>query len=148
MEALPTMNTRSYRRSKGFTFLEIMFVVVIIGILLALVGPRLAGRTNTARISATQAQIRNLETALKNFEIDMGTYPKDLEELTQDPDDVTSTAYNGPYMDGGIPTDQWDNPFKYETPGKNNRRGFDLWSMGPDGQDGTEDDITNWQKKS
>ena len=138
------MCLRKRTRRSGFTFLEIMFVVVIIGILLALVGPRLVGRTERARVQTTRAQLRNLETALKNFEMDMGSFPRTLEELIEEPSD-RGTSWDGPYIDSDvIPTDSWNEPFQYKFPGDNNRRSFDLWSKGPDRQDSTEDDIANW----
>lgn len=140
------MSSLNRRRARsGFTFLEIMFVVVIIGILLALVGPRLAGRTQTARIEATRAQLTNIETSLKTFEMDMGRWPETLEELVKDPDDVDDKSYRGPYMDK-VPQDSWGQDFVYK-PGKaarNNKRTYDLSSIGPDKSEGTDDDITNW----
>jgi general secretion pathway protein G len=137
------------RTRRAFTFLEIMFVVVIIGILLALVGPRLVGRTQSARIEATRAQITNLETALKTFEMDMGRFPESLEEIVKDPDDVDDKSYRGPYMDK-VPKDAWGEEFIYRA-GRNarhNKRSYDLASKGPDKSEGTEDDITNWEGRN
>lgn len=134
-------------RRSGFTFLEIMFVVVIIGILLALVGPRLVGRTERARIQTTRAQLRNLETAIKNFEMDNGTFPRTLEDLIEEPNDL-ERSWDGPYLDSDvIPEDSWGQPFQYKVPGDHNRRGFDLWSSGPDRSDNTDDDIANWTRR-
>ncbi len=136
---------RSYTR-RGFTFLEIMLVVVIIGILMALVGPRLVGRTTEARISATRAQLKSLEQSIKTFEMDTGTFPKDLDELLEAPSEHES-SWKGPYVDSDVvPVDGWDEPFEYKFPGDNRR--FDLWSKGPDKQSESEDDITNWTKKN
>lgn len=139
------IGTRNTAR-KGFTFLEIMFVVVIIGILLALVGPRLVGRTQEARIATTRAQLQNLENAIKTFEMDTGTFPEDLDVIAEDEDDDI-VGFNGPYVDKGIlPVDAWEQSFEYKYPGENNKRSFDLWSKGPDKQDNTEDDIVNWKQ--
>jgi general secretion pathway protein G len=143
------MMSSSRRRARsGFTFLEIMFVVVIIGILLALVGPRLAGRTNTARIEATRAQLTNLETSLKTFEMDLGRWPATLDEMAKDPDDVDDKSYRGPYMEK-IPQDSWGQDFIYKVgkDAEHNKRSYDLSSMGPDKLAGGEDDITNWEGK-
>lgn len=134
------------RRRRGFTFLEIMFVVVIIGILLALVGPRLVGRTQQARISATNAQLKSLETAIKTFEMDTGTFPERLEDLMEAPSDFED-EWNGPYLDSDVvPVDAWKQEFEYTVPGNHNKNGFDLFSKGPDKQANTEDDVTNWTK--
>jgi general secretion pathway protein G len=144
------MYPRSFRSQslrRGFTFLEIMFVVVIIGILLALVGPRLVGRTQKARESTTRAQLKNLETAIKNFEMDTGRFPKTLNDLIE-PSSEFEKSWEGPYVDSDVvPKDAWGEDFEYKQPGENNKRGFDLWSKGPDTQSGTDDDITNWTKK-
>lgn len=131
---------------RGFTFLEIMFVVVIIGILLALVGPRLIGRTNEARVTATSAQLKNLAAGIQNFELDMGSFPKSLDELVEDPGD--NKSWKGPYLaQDEIPKDPWDQEYNYKAPGDKNKKSFDLWSNGPDKQENTEDDITNWSSK-
>jgi len=124
--------------------LEIMLVVVIIGILIALVGPNLGNRAQTARIQATNAQMRNIATALKNFELENAIYPASLGDLIEAPTEHERT-WSGPYLDAdAVPLDAWGEEFIYRFPGENNRLGFDLWSKGPDRQDGTEDDITNW----
>lgn len=139
----------SQRRSRlGFTFIEIMFVVVIIGILLALVGPRLAGKTQKARITTTGAQLRNIEQAIKNFEVDIGTFPKNLNELLEGNSEYEK-SWDGPYIDGDVvPKDAWNAEFNFKNPGEKNKKGYDLWSNGPDKKQSTEDDIGNWTKKS
>mgnify|MGYP006298050383 CR=1 FL=1 len=117
------MNKR--RLTKGFTFLEIMFVVVIIGILLALVGPRLVGRSEKARVQATKAQIKSIETAIKTYEMDLGRFPEDLEGLIEEPSD--EEMWDGPYLDSDVvPTDAWGQDFEYKVPGEHNRRSFDI----------------------
>jgi len=138
------MLARRRSTSKGFTFLEIMFVVVIIGILLALVGPRLVGRAQGARIAAAQAQINNFSNALKQHELDIGSFPKNFDDLEAEESD--EKGWNGPYMDS-IPEDPWGQAYVYKYPGTNNKKGFDLMSLGPDKQENTEDDIPNWNKK-
>lgn len=141
------MLSRRRRPAKGFTFLEIMFVVVIIGILLALVGPRLLGKAEKARKTATEAQIHGLESSIKNFELDMGRLPKKLDELVEE--DASDKSWDGPYVDKDVvPVDGWKQDFNYKVPGEHNKRSFDLWSNGPDKAEGTEDDIGNWTKKN
>lgn len=134
------MITKRSRGRGGFTFLEIMFVVVIIGILLAIVGPKLAGKSEKARITATRAQMQSVSTALKSFEVDNGSYPKELTDLVESDDDNKEA-----YLDGReVPKDAWGQEFNYKSPGDKNKKGFDLWSNGPDKEEGSEDDITNW----
>jgi general secretion pathway protein G len=134
------MITKRSRGRGGFTFLEIMFVVVIIGILLAIVGPKLAGKSEKARITATRAQMQSVSTALKSFEVDNGSYPKELTDLVESDDDDKEA-----YLDGReVPKDAWGQEFNYKAPGDKNKKGFDLWSNGPDKEEGSEDDITNW----
>lgn len=140
--------TRSPRRplaQRAFTFLEIMFVVVIIGILLAIVGPRLAGKSQKARIAACQTQIRNIGVALSQYELHVGSFPEDLKALIERPSDVDENDWDGPYLDGNtLPKDAWGNDFQYKNPGEHNKD-YDLWSMGKDKQDNTEDDVKNWK---
>jgi len=135
-------------RRRGFTFLEIMFVVVIIGVLLALVGPRIAGRSQKAKITATQQQIANLEQGIKTFELDNGAFPEKLEDIVNDTGD---DSWDGPYLaKEDLPQDAWNNDFNYKVPGDENEFSFDLWSNGPNGTNdrGDQDDIVNWKKDS
>lgn len=134
---------------RAFTFLEIMFVVVIIGILLAVAVPRMTGKARKAQESATSMQIRNIGTALKQFEMHVGRFPdtrEGLEALIERPSNVEEGQWEGPYLDGDeVPKDAWKKPMNYRSPGEHSRD-FDLWSNGPDGQDGTDDDVVNWSK--
>ncbi len=134
-------------REKGFTFLEIMLVVVIIGILAAIVGPNITGRTEKAKIKATEGQISNLETALRHYELEVGEFPsttQGLQALVEKPSDVSDTEWDGPYLDRSyVPNDPWKRPYVYKSPGEHNKN-FDLYSLGKDGQEGSDDDITNW----
>ncbi len=137
------------RRGRAFTFLEIMFVVVIIGILLAIVGPRLAGRSRKAKEAATKAQLRNIRVALSSYELNVGEFPttaQGLKALIERPSEVDEDSWDGPYLEGSVPKDNWNHEFQYRQPGEHNKD-YDLWSYGMDGQDGTDDDITNWTKE-
>lgn len=122
-----------------------MLVVIIIGALVAMVLPRLAGRTEQARIQAAQADIRsNIATALKLYELDNGSFPstsEGLNALLNKPGD--SRNWNGPYLEKK-PVDPWAREYKYESPGGHRAQDYDLYSTGKDGQSGTADDITNW----
>ena len=136
------------RRKDGFTLIEIMLVVIIIGILAAMAIPRLAGRSREARVAAGKADIEsNISTALDLYEIDNGTYPttdQGLQALVSKPSSSPEPVnWNGPYLKR-MPKDPWGNFYNYKSPGDQNKRDYDLSSSGSDGSEGTEDDIKNW----
>lgn len=136
---------------RGFTFLEIMLVIMIIGLLAAVVGPRILGSADTARKKATALQIKGLESAVKNFALDVGRPPstqQGLKALTERPSDVDSKIWDGPYIDGdGIPKDAWQQEYKYEFPTDKRGVDFAIWSLGKDATDGTDDDVKNWTEE-
>jgi general secretion pathway protein G len=148
MTLKPKQSSRSNStRRHGFTLVELLLVLVILGTLAAIVVPKFAGRTEQARVTAAQAQIKNFEVVLDSFEVDNGYYPKGkngLQDLIQQPKD--SPNWRGPYLKQEIPKDPWGNPYIYECPGKHNDSSYDLMSTGPDGRAGGDDDITNWQQ--
>ena len=129
---------------RAFTLVEIMLVVVIIGILAALVIPKIAGSSERARVTAATADINGgIKSALGQYEVDNGFYPKSLQDLLQQP--ANAKNWHGPYFDPPkLPVDPWGNPYIYYFPGKHNPGSYDLLSTGPDGKEGTEDDIGNW----
>jgi len=132
-------------RKKGFTFLEIMFVVVIIGILVGIAVPSLTGKSRKARIMATRANMKSIETALQQFEMNVGSFPtteQGLEALVKCPSDLDEEMWDSPYLKA-VPKDAWKGEFIYKFPGEHNAD-FDLYSKGPDKQEETEDDIKNW----
>ena len=140
----PYVRARRTRRA-GFTLIELLLVLVILGVLAAIVVPKFSGRTEQAKQTAAKTQIATFGTALDAYEVDVGSYPKGrdgLEDLVQQPRDAQS--WKGPYLKGEIPTDPWGNAYIYECPGKHNPNGYDIASMGPDGREGGDDDITNW----
>lgn len=142
---------KNSRCRSGFTFLEIMMVVVIIGMLAALVGPRIAGRAQQARVNTAKTQLTSLENALKQYEMDMGSYPSQtdgLQALVQRPTGDDAEAWNGPYLaKNELPKDPWGREFQYKFPGEHNSDDYDIWSAGPDKQQGSKDDIANWTKR-
>ena len=131
---------------RAFTLVELMLVVTIIGILAALVIPRIAGKSEQARVTAAHADIYGgIKTALDSYEVDNGFYPKSLQDLIQQPSNARN--WHGPYLDPPqLPVDPWGDAYIYYYPGKHNSSGYDLLSMGPDGKEGTDDDIGNWTK--
>jgi general secretion pathway protein G len=127
---------------KGFTLVELLLVVVILGALAAMIVPRLVGRTEQAKISIAKADITsNIPLALDLYELDNGRYPSSLQALITNPGG--SKSWNGPYIKRE-PIDPWGNEYKYRYP-PSSGRDYDLYSLGPDGTEGT-DDITNWKK--
>ena len=139
---------RVYLRN-GFTMIEIMLVVIIIGILAAMVIPNIAGRSEQARLSAARADIEaNISTALDMYELDSGHYPtseQGLQSLLEKPTVTPAPMnWNGPYLKKKkIPLDPWGKAYVYVAPGAHNADGFDLSSYGKDGVE-SEDDIVNW----
>jgi general secretion pathway protein G len=129
----------------GFTLIEILLVVIIIGILAGLVVPNLVGRGEETRIKGAEADINGgISAALDLYELDTGSYPEKIDDLVIDPG--STKGWRGPYVKKGLPKDPWGNPYTYKKPGSNNASSYDLSSAGPDGQHGTEDDVTNWKK--
>ena len=141
------MNVRRRRRTEGFTLIELLLVVVIIGILAAIVVPRLVGRSDEARISAAKGDIKSMSTALGAYEVDNGKYPntsQGIASLLVKPSGAPEPkSWKGPYLQNmtELPKDPWGNEYAYLCPGAKNASGFDLFSYGPDGQAGTDDDI-------
>lgn len=142
----------AYRRvpgfGHGFTLVELLIVVTILGILVAMVVPRLAGRTEQARVARAGADVRgNIPLALDLFEMDTGRYPtteEGLAVLRSGPPDLPN--WRGPYLKQD-PMDPWNRLYHYVRPGQKNPQDYDLFSLGPDGVEGTSDDIGNWGKE-
>ncbi|MGE0710179.1 MAG: type II secretion system major pseudopilin GspG [Planctomycetota bacterium] len=137
------------RRHRGFTLIELLLVMIILAVLAALVVPKFAGKSEQARISAATTQIKSLfGTALDVYEADNGAYPSTAQGLdalrAQPSSNPQPRNWKGPYLKGDIPKDPWGNDYVYRSPGTQNPDGYDLLSPGPDGREGSEDDITNW----
>jgi general secretion pathway protein G len=132
-------------KHKGFTLIELMLVVIIIGALVAMVMPRLTGRGEQARIAASKADVQsNIATALKMYELDNGRYPtseEGLNALLNRPGSATN--WNGPYLEKK-PIDPWGREYKYKCPGDHRPADYDLYSLGRDGVEGA-DDVSNWE---
>lgn len=138
-------NTQARRRDSGFTLIELLLVIAILGILAAIIVPKFAGRTEQAKQAAAVSDIASIGTALDSYEVDNGSYPRGkngLQDLINQPRDAQN--WHGPYIKD-LHDDPWGHPYMYEYPGKNNANGYDLSSMGPDGQANNQDDITNWK---
>lgn len=145
---------QSGQGEKGFTLIELLVVITILGILGWLVVPQFMDKPEEARRTKAALQIASLEGALRIYKLDNGTYPtteQGLAALVALPggDPQPLKWREGGYLEKGrVPLDPWNNEFKYLNPGENNPE-YDLWSTGPDGEDGGEGanaDVTNWEK--
>jgi general secretion pathway protein G len=134
------------RPTKGFTLLELLVVMVIIGLLAGYVGPRYFAQIGKSEIKTTRAQIDAFEKALDQYRLDTGHYPSSeqgLGALVTRPEN--EPRWGGPYLKKSVPDDPWGNKYVYRSPGEHNE--FDLLSYGKDGRPGGADeaaDITNW----
>jgi general secretion pathway protein G len=128
-------------RAHGFTLLEMLVVLVIIGLIAGLVGPRLFTRVDTSKVQTAQAQIKLLRGALETMRLDIGVFPsteQGLRLLNAAPEDAAmKSRWKGPYLDGEVPLDPWNTAYQYKAPAADGR-GFYLWSLGADGKPGGE----------
>jgi len=152
------MNRQTHRPyAHGFTLIEIMAVVVIIGLLSSVVGFAVFQQIDKARVVAVRAQIDRIEASLELYNMDNGRFPtseQGLEALVEAPTSAPEPIHYQPggYIKGGrLPVDSWGNEYEYESPGTNNSNSYDIWSYGKDGTPGGEElnaDIGNWYEES
>jgi len=141
------MSQSTDRGQRGFTLLELLVVMVIIGLLAAYVAPRYFSQVGRSEVRSAQAQIASLRSALDTYRLDMGGYPSTelgLAALTMRP--ANAPRWNGPYLQKAAPLDPWGKPYQYRSPGEHGE--FDLLSFGKDGQPGGSGeaaDITSWE---
>jgi general secretion pathway protein G len=145
------MLRHSATRRSGFTLIEILVVIIVIGLLAGLVGPRILGRVSEAKSATARTQIELLGVALDNYRLDNGAYPtsdQSLGALQEKPArEPIPINWRGPYLKKAIPQDPWGRPYTYRSPGEHNPSGYDLWTLGRDGQPGGDDDnadVSSW----
>jgi len=136
----------SMSKHSGFTLLELLVVMVIIGLLVGYVGPKYFAQVGKSEVKAARAQIDALEKALDQYRLDTGHYPtteQGLAALFAKP--ANETRWDGPYLKKAVPLDPWGNSYQYKSPGEHSE--VDVYSFGKDGQlggTGEDADITNW----
>ena len=135
------------RRAAGFTLMELLVVLAILGLLMSLVGPQVLNQLGGAKTKTALIQIRDLEQALEMYKLDVGRYPSTTEglaALVQKPGGTT--GWNGPYLKGNVPQDPWNRDYVYKYPG--DRGEIDIFTLGQNGAPGGEGedaDVGNWQ---
>ena len=144
----PFLKRRSARRGRGFTLLEILVVLVILGLMASLVGPQVFKHLSSSKTKAAQLQIQELSGALDLYRLELGSYPtteQGLDALLTKPRNMDN--WNGPYLKKNvIRKDPWGNDYQYRSPGQHGD--FDLWSLGADnreGGDGENRDVLSWE---
>ncbi len=136
------------KKEQGFTLIELLIVMIILGLLAALVGPRMFGKAEKARQKAAKDQISLFETAIDTYRLDVGKFPtteQGFQALRVRPAGV-GDRWDGPYLKKDIPLDPWGNPYSYKYPGEHGD--YDIVSMGADGKpggDGEDADIVSWK---
>jgi general secretion pathway protein G len=143
---------RSDSHRSGFTLIEILVVIIVLGMLAALVGPRILGRVSEAKSATARTQIELLGLGLDNYRLDNGGYPtteQGLAALNEKPArEPLPINWRGPYLRKATPLDPWGRPYIYRSPGEANPSSYDLMTLGRDGQPGGQDedaDITSWK---
>lgn len=158
-------HTRTTSRRRGFSLTELLIVMAILVLLVSLVGPRLLGSKKKADVSSVKTQIGLFQTALERYSLDMNRFPstedglaalvekpsaaatsEDATDTASEEDDSSSSNWDGPYLKTTtLPKDPWGKAYRYEYPPTRSKGDMpEIWSLGPDGQENTDDDIVSW----
>ena len=145
------MAARKRRRASdrlAFTLIEVLLVLAILVVLGTIAATQVFGAGEQADLRAAKAQVGMFASSIDLYKFECKQLPESLEGLIEKPSDsALADRWSGPYLNKTkVPKDPWDNEYKYTSDGKHNEGSFDVWSTGPDGQDGTDDDIGNWEK--
>ncbi len=127
-------NTQRARRQPGFTLVELLIVMVILGLLASLVAPQMFGKVGSSKIKVAKTQISLISTAIDTYMLDVGQLPEDLDELTRS----SVTGWDGPYLKGDVPLDPWGNAYILKP--HEDQFSYTIVSLGPDGKEGGEGD--------
>ncbi|HET7340492.1 MAG TPA: type II secretion system major pseudopilin GspG [Methylomirabilota bacterium] len=139
--------SRRLRDQRGFTLIELMVVIIVLGLLVGLVAPRLFGRVGQSKMAAAKAQIELIGAGLDQYRLDVGSYPNTSQGVDALQKNPGVQNWSGPYLKKAVPKDPWGNPYKYRSPGQHGE--YDLWSEGADGAPGGEGenaDIVSWDQ--
>ncbi len=145
------MTPHRWRRTRGFTLIEVLVVIVVIAVLATLVAPSLFRNVGDARVATARTQIETFGTALDAYRLDNGTYPTSAQGLTalwERPSIDPPANWKSPYLRKAVPKDPWGNAYLYVSPGRVNPQSYDLLSHGADGRaggDGENADIVSWK---
>jgi general secretion pathway protein G len=149
-DTTPTQNARRHALRAGFTLIEIMAVVLIIGLLTTLVGIAIVPQIDKSRVNTARAQLKMLDAAIETYRMDSARFPtteQGLRALIEEPAEARNYQPGGYLRERRIPLDPWGNEYQYEAPGAHNDHSYDLWSYGADGVpggEGVDADIGNW----
>ena len=135
---------RAEKSEAGWTLMELIVVLIILGMLAAVVGPKIYKNISQSRDHIAKIQISELESTLQLYSFDIGRFPtsaEGLEALVRNPGGLDS--WKGPYLSKGVPRDPWERPYAYKSPGDHSD--YDIFSLGADGLEGTSDDICSWK---
>jgi general secretion pathway protein G len=125
------------KSEKGFTMIELLVVLVILGLLAGLVGPQFFGKVDSSKVRTAETQVKMLKMALQTYRLDVGSYPDSLGDLQKAPANA-GNYWQGPYLDENLPLDPWNNDYQYSLD-SNAQQGFYLYSLGADGAEGGEE---------
>ncbi|WP_425397892.1 type II secretion system protein GspG [Aeoliella sp.] len=141
-----TRTSHRSRRRAGFTLIELLLVLGILVVLGAMAVQIFGGTQTKAYRQAAKSQVDFFNKQAYVYQANTKQFPSSIEDFIKAPSGMDEADWAGPYIDGSsVPKDPWDNEYKMTAPGKNNPNSLDIWSIGPDGQDGTDDDIGNWE---